>query len=340
MSFKSHMEDFGSVILEILLFFVRFVVDVVQLAISYVIINNIIKIFKKKPDSVLGGGHSTLNEPDIGLMIFCIVLLAVVCFIKLKFIYKDFMEFHTLLILAEMLLSPIRLLLGIIKYILVIFFHFESEYDVDTTDGAFQKILIFVFAVNIPDDSFDTTPLGNLLTQLFVLLPLAALSTFCFYSLFIPSVLTKIFGFEVYILVRFFAFYGLTLITMFYVDLRKMESTVQYWDSNFVFKNRYTNDKVRIKSDSHYYSVNDAAYDCGWEKTSGGYTWIPTTAFYLFYFLSPILVFLQAISIFFAIIAMFTPHIYSCFGNSDIEDEIHLRGLQKILYFLFCFVIR
>lgn len=270
-------------------------------------------------------------------MIFSIILLAGVCFVKLKFIYKDFMEFHTILVFVEMLLSPIRLILGIIKYILVIFFHFETAYGTDFIDGILPKILVYVLEVKSPSDSLDSSPLGNLFAQLFVLLPIAALSSFCFYALFIPSVLTKLFDIEISLFVRILAMYGLTIITMFYVNLRKMESAVLYWDSTFVYKNRYIDKKVKF--DGNRYHVNSSeAYECGWEKTSGGNTWIMTGTYYLFYVLSPILVFLQAIGVVFAFISLFTRHIYFCFGNSDIED-VPLKGIQKVLYFLFCFII-
>ncbi len=333
MSFK----DFGEAVVRFFLFILRVIVAVVQFALSYVIITNIFKIIHENHPTFFKN-YTLVGEPDIGLMIFCIALLAGVCFIKLKCIYKDFMEFHTALIFVEMLLSPIRFLLGIIKYIFVIFFHFETAYETDFIDGIIPKIIVYVLEVSPPDDFSDTSPLGNLLTQLLVLLPIAALSSFCFYALFIPSVLTKYLGIEVNILIRFFAFYGLTMVTMFYVDLRKMESAVRYWDSTFVYENRYTNKRVKVDRDRYYVNESEA-YDSGWERTSGGNTWLPTGTFYLFYCLSPILVFLQAIGVVFAFISMFTRHIYSCFGNSDLGEDIPLRGIQKIIYFLFSFII-
>ena len=94
-----------------------------------------------------------------------------------------------------------------------------------------------------------------------------------------------------------------------------------YWESNFEFE--------------IYFDVSDNVH---LKQTKGGWTTYTTGIVFLHFVMIPINFVLQLIANIFVIISLFCKHILSYYGALA-YDECKLPIVQKILHFLFNFVI-
>lgn len=273
--------------------------------------------------------------PEIGLIIFTIVLLIGLGFLVAKL--RNFEVFLGLGVVLEVLLSPIATVRLLVMLICRIVFHASIDHDIYSYDEALDIVIGYLFYIDLDSDG-EISSVVNFFTQLLICLPVIAAAAFCVYVVAVLGMAQSCNS--VSPIVVYFCMMGSTLFPFIYCCIRKQPTeVVTGFDRDFVFRNRYTGDKVTKRASGNYYiDATDTAQELGWERVGGGYTSAYTPRFIFTILLSPVLVLTQAVGVIFALIGIFCPHIYSCYGMIDF-DSLRCSFLQKILHFFFSFVI-
>lgn len=287
-----------------------------------------------KTPSPWGGGYP-LAPPDISLIIFTIVLLIGLGFLVAKL--RNFEVYLWLGIVLEVLLSPIATARILVTLICKIAFHASVDHDVYSYDEALDIVIGYLFYIDLDSDG-EISAVVNFFTQLLICLPVIAAAAACDYIVVVLGIAQSCNS--VSPIAVYFCMLGCTFFPFFYCCVRKQPTEViTGFDRDFVFKNRYTGDKVKTRASGNYYiDATDTAQELGWERVSGGYTSAYTPRYIFTILLSPVLLLTQAVGVIFALIGIFCPHIYSCYGMIDF-DSLRCSFLQKVLHFFFSFVI-
>lgn len=166
----------------------------------------------------------------------------------------------------------------------------------------------------------------NLLMQFVIFTPLTLLSTVMSLGVILSfmdpqSDMGEMMGGIGFIVVPLMAFGICFFIAKLMLRIKGKTVEYQYYDNNFEYEVRHEYGDT--------YSLN---------KTKGGLTTGTTFIVWFYLLLSPVLFFLQLISNLFAIVALFTDRVASWYGGID-YDELDFPFVQKILHFLFNFVI-
>ncbi len=241
--------------------------------------------------------------------------------------------------IPEFLLSPfaiVRHLVGTVGYIAsnttyAVEFTYEKDW-MDLSDPL-DKVTKFLFGFYF-DGSYRITKLRNIITQLFLVLPVSALQC----ALVWAAIFGLLGAFDPF--TTLFLFMGNTLITYLLCEIRGQESSVSYYSGDYTFRNRHTGKKRTFHTDDRnsYYELSDSAREVGWEVESSGYGSYFTSWYLFTWFLAPVHFFTQLIGFLFALIAGPRTHILSSYAKLDYED-FSLPFFQRILHFFFNFVI-
>ena len=140
----------------------------------------------------------------------------------------------------------------------------------------------------------------------------------------IKNLFMQFFVFTPLTLIQTFMFWGVIAYILTYDEEKKRKGHVVedvYWESNFEFE--------------IYFDVSDNVH---LKQTKGGWTIYTTGIVFLHFVMIPINFVLQLIANIFVIISLFCKHILSYYGALA-YDECKLPIVQKILHFLFNFVI-
>lgn len=244
------------------------------------------------------------------------------------------------LIIIDTLLSPIAIIRHAIGTIACIAssrsMNIEFTYDDNCFDGGLeplQRVCLFLFYFYY-DGVAKVTKFTNILTQFFIILPLAVLQT----GLFWFATLTLING--GFPLTWLFAYMGVTLLSAALCGVRSRECSVSYYHGDYKFKNRYTGKTVTKHAGSRYetWDVTSSDIDHGWERTSAGYGKYFTGWMFLTFFSAHILAFTQAVAYVISLISSPRIHIISSYAKLDYED-FSCPFFQRIFHFYFSFVI-
>lgn len=167
----------------------------------------------------------------------------------------------------------------------------------------------------------------NLFMQFFVFTPLTLIQTFMFWGV-IAYILTYDEENTVNRMNGFNVIFGLIIMVALAFAISKFITKRKghvvedvYWESNFEFE--------------IYFDVSDNVH---LKQTKGGWTIYTTGIVFLHFVMIPINFVLQLIANIFVIISLFCKHILSYYGALA-YDECKLPIVQKILHFLFNFVI-
>lgn len=237
------------------------------------------------------------------------------------------------------MLSPsalVRYIVGTIAYIASrSAYNITFDYDENWMDLSkpLDKITHFLFGFYF-SGSCEINKTRNILTQLFILLPVTA-PQFAAVWYAITSFLSG----EA-ILIPFFLLMANTIITYLICEIRGQESSVSYYSGDYTFRNRHTGKKRTFHTDDRnkYYSLTDSARDAGWEVEASGYGSYFTSWYLFTWFLAPVLLITQFIGLVFALISGPRTHILSSYAKLDYED-FRAPFFQRILHFFFNFVI-
>ena len=240
-------------------------------------------------------------------------------------------------IFVETVISPIavfRYILGLLFLILL-----KKDYSLKSdNEEALGAVVGYLFYVSLSDEA-SIGRIGNFFTMLFLAFPMAFIMTYCFWINFgLYEACEAIFGASLprpnlLICLLLILFFGGGLST-----IRKQDVTVTTYNANYKFENRYTNKKKSMYSSDNYLSLTDKAIDRGWRKVRGGDEEHLTVNMILTLLCSPILAFTYFIGLIFSFLSLLIGPIYSCVGSVD-YDEVPLGILQRVLHFLFAFVI-
>lgn len=278
---------------------------------------------------------SSANPPEIGIIIFCIVLLIGLAFLAAKL--RGFDAFLGVGIFLETVLAPIAIVRPIVGFILCLVFKATITTNMyEFNNEALDIVIGYLFYANLDTDG-EVSRVTNFFTQLLICLPVIAAAAYCAYRLIHGAANSCA---DDNPLTIYFWMMGSTFMPFLYCSIRKQPTEViTGFDRNFKFKHSGTGLEYSAKADGNYYlEPTDEAREAGWERVSGGYTSAYTPRFIFTILLSPIIALTQVIGIIFAFIGIFCPHIYSCYGMVDFDD-VRLPFLQRILHFFFSFVI-
>ena len=281
------------------------------------------------------GGAAAEQVGGIGNLIFVAVILAGLGFLVSKL--RNFDVFIIVGVLLEVLLSPVAFPRVVLSWIFCMIFKVQIEPEMDEFDfdEALDMVFGYLFYVDLETDG-EISPVTNFFTQLLLCVPVAAAGGFCAYR-FVYNIATSCSGGDA--LLTYFYMMGSTFFPFLLCGIRKIPTeVVTGFDREFVFKNRYTDAKVTKKASGEYYiDPTEESKEAGWERVSGGYTSSLTSRFIFSILFSPVLALTQAIGAIIALVGIFAPHIYSCYGMIDFDD-VSCPFLQRILHFFFSFV--
>ena len=264
--------------------------------------------------------------------VFLIGLCLLVMWMRL-----DEMDMAAALLIVDVILSPLAFLRTIVSIITWIATGDEPELDFRDAGEMGEKVLCFLIYHDSTLSVSVESPAINFVSQLFVVLPLSCLlsgSTWLFIACKLGWV--DPLGITLY----FVAIAGVVAFSLLFVYTKSTEVATPYSHMVTRFKNRYTGDEAKVYGSGYATEQRN-----GWHKTeeyreTGSYYSTPHYALHLFLcvLFSPILAACQVIGVIFAFIAIFTDHIYSCYGQMDYSG-VPLRVLQYPLGFLCSFVI-
>lgn len=298
--------------------------SLIESSLSIYMIFCVVELFNGSPDM------------NLGILLMMIFFTGGICWLHCLIRTKG-ADDATAWFWLELLVSPIAFPRVVIMILVAIFGRKKNEITIGDewfNDGLFplQRVTSFVFYFYKYEYTV-VTKANNILTQLFLLLPLSALTTYC-----------------AWVVIDFFASGGnndiaplipcsgiSVLLSYVICSVRGHAVSETYRTGEFKFKNKYTGKVKKFKSEDDL-RLTEEAKDAGWETIKDGYI-SPITTWALFTLIfSPIIFFTQLVALLFSILSLVISPIYSCYGKLD-YDKMGLGFMQKVLHFCFSFVI-
>lgn len=276
------------------------------------------------------------KETDTFLIIFLFLILLGLA--TLSCWIRGISDMGLFLSLPEMALSPFsifRFIVGTIAAFMSITndnIVFDYDDDCFDPDLVIQKIIKFLFYFYY-DGYQEVTKLTNIMTQIFVCIPIGGALSFCWFmtikNIFVTDNIFYAWIFATCVI----------LLSALLCAIRGQESTVVFYHGKYKFRNKYTNSKISIyeNNEGNDWDTTDKGEELGWERTSDGYGeyftgWMIATLIF-----APILGITQCIGLIFAFLSSPNTCICSSYAKFD-YDEFSLPFFQRILQFFFNFV--
>ncbi len=247
---------------------------------------------------------------------------------------RDYNNFFV--IFVEVVISPI----AVFRYLLGLLFllFFRRDYNLKSSnEEALGAVIGYLFYVSLSDES-SISRVGNFFTMLLLAFPMACIMSYAFWiNLGLYEFALESYGVALprpglLICVVLILFFGGGLST-----IRKQAVTVETYNANYKFENRYSGSKKKMYSND-YLSLTDKSIDHGWRKISGGDEEHLTLSMILTLLCSPFLAITYLVGLAFSFLSLLIGPIYSCVGSVD-YDDVPLGIVQRVLHFFFAFVI-
>lgn len=276
------------------------------------------------------------QEMETGSLIFMIIVLLGLAMLSCWI--RGVSEMGLFLGIPELILSPF----GIFRYIVGTIAAFASlsrdniQFDYEETcfepDLVIQKIIKFLFFFYYDGES-EITKVTNICTQIFVCIPVGLALSFCWFKA------VEFFVFKDNIFYALIFSSCVTLLSALLCSIRGQESNVVFYHGDYKFKNKYTNQVIKIheKDKTRSWNTSKDGEDAGYVRTSDGYGeyfsgWMIATLIF-----APILGVTQLIGLIFAFLS--SPNTCFCSSYTKLDyDDFSLPFFQRILQFFFNFV--
>ena len=271
---------------------------------------------------------------NLGLIIFLLILealLAILVAYKIR-------EYEVVLpIIVEFILSPFALFRYILGWVLAL--AFKSEFTLEPEGSELLNSITEYLLYFEVSDTASLSKTGNLISLTLFALPITFIMFYSFWNdIFLYDWALTNLGIEI---PRYNIVIGL-FINLFLTGalcvIRSQATEYESYNANYKFKNTYTGKKEKRYSEDHILTLTKQSMDRGWTQVSGGYETHFTAEMIITFCLSPFLFFTYLVGTIAAALSYFITPIYSCIGSID-YDDVPLGDLQKILHFLFVFVI-